>query len=84
MSKKNLKVNITADASGLEKETKKAQSSVSRFVDSTKRSLAGVATAITGVIAAFRGFSSAIQTMNAFEAANSRLAAVLGTSTNHK
>ena len=81
MSKKNLKVNITADASGLEKETKRAQGTVSRFVDSTKRSLTGVATAITGVIAAFRGFSSAIQTMNAFEAANSRLAAVLGTST---
>ena len=80
MAKKNLKVNITADASGLEKETKKAGNSVNRFVDTTKRSLAGVATAITGVIAAFRGISSAIETMNAFEAANSRLAAVLGTS----
>ena len=80
MAKKNLKVNITADASGLEKETKKAGSAVSRFADTTKRSLAGVAAAITGVIAAFRGFSSAIKTMNEFEAANSRLAAVLGTS----
>jgi len=80
MAKKNLKVNITADASGLEKETKKAGSTISRFTDTAKRSLAGVATAITGVIAAFRGFSSAISTMNAFEAANSRLAAVLGTS----
>lgn len=77
--KKNLKVNITGDSSGLERETRKASGSIDKFVKKTKKDLAGVTAAITGVIAAFRGFSSAISTISSFEAANSKLAAVLGT-----
>lgn len=78
--KKNLKVNITGDSSGLERETRKASGTIDRFVGSAKKSLAGLAAQVGGVIAAFRGFSSVISTLNAFEAANSKLAAVLGTS----
>lgn len=78
--KKNLKVNITGDSSGLERETRKASGTIDRFVGTAKKSLAGLAAQVGGVIAAFRGFSSVISTLNAFEAANSKLAAVLGTS----
>lgn len=78
--KKNLKVNITGDSSELEKATRRAGNSIDRFVGNAKKSMAQVATAITGVIAALRGFQSAAKIMNDFEAANSRLAAVLGTS----
>ncbi len=78
--KKNLKVNITGDSSGLERETRKASGTIDRFVGTAKKSLAGLAAQVGGVIAAFRGFSSVISTLNDFEAANSKLAAVLGTS----
>lgn len=78
--KKNLKVNITGDSSGLERETRKASGTIDRFVGTAKKSLAGLAAQVGGVIAAFRGFSSVINTLNSFEAANSKLAAVLGTS----
>lgn len=81
MSKKNLKVNITADASGLEKETKKASKAVSSFKGSVERSLKSVTAGFVSLGMAAQAVSSAIRTIVEFQSANSRLAAVLGTTT---
>ena len=79
--KKNLKVNITADASGLEKETKRAKSSIGNFTSKAKRDLAGLVTGFASVGMAIRALSSAFRTISDFQSANSKLAAVLGTTT---
>ena len=79
--KKNLKVNITADASGLDKETKRANSSIGNFTSKAKRDLAGLVTGFASVGMAIRALSSAFRTISDFQSANSKLAAVLGTTT---
>ena len=81
MSKKNLKVNITADASGLEKETKRASRSVSSFKGSVERSLKSITAGFVSIGMAAKAASSAIRTIVDFQSANSKLAAVLGTTT---
>jgi TP901 family phage tail tape measure protein len=81
MAKKNLKVNITADASGLQKETKKAQSSVQRFTSAATKSLTRVAAGFASIGMVIKGLSSAFRTISEFQSANSKLAAVLGTTT---
>ena len=75
MAKKNLKVNITADASGLQKETKKASKAVQDFDRSTETSLSKIG----GLLGADTSKIGALA--NAFQGAAAKIATSAGKST---